>query len=54
MPGTSHFEKQSDDPEYFNYDCLQIVEVERMLNEAVAAICDKIPVCKFSLVLVPL
>lgn len=32
------------DPEYFEFDCLKVEDVERLLNESVEAICSKVAV----------
>uniref|UniRef100_A0A914XRA5 RBR-type E3 ubiquitin transferase n=1 Tax=Plectus sambesii TaxID=2011161 RepID=A0A914XRA5_9BILA len=44
--GTSYRNADADpiDPEYFEYSCLQICDVERLLNECVEALCHAIPV----------
>ena len=37
--------KKSDDPEYFDYELLQIEDVERFLNEEVEVLCSSRKVC---------
>lgn len=32
------------DPEYFEFECLHVADVDRLLNESVEAICSRIPV----------
>ena len=34
-----------EDPELFSYKCLQLCEVERLLNESVQSVSTAIPVC---------
>lgn len=37
--------KKTDDPEYFEYELLQIEDVERLMNEEVEALCSSQKVC---------
>jgi protein ariadne-2 len=39
-----HDYEKDNDPEYFEYECLQIEEVERLLNESVEDICKSLGV----------
>jgi ariadne-2 len=36
--------KKSDDPEYFEFDLLQLEDAERLLNEEVEALCSRLKV----------
>lgn len=36
--------KKSDDPEYFEYDILQVEDAERLLNEEIEALCSTLKV----------
>lgn len=36
--------KKSDDPEYFEFDSLQLEDAERLLNEEVEVLCSKLKV----------
>ena len=37
--------KKSEDPEYFEYELLQVEDVERLLNEEVEVLCSALKVC---------
>lgn len=37
--------KKSEDPEYFEYELLQVEDVERLLNEEVEVLCSELKVC---------
>lgn len=41
--------KKSEDPEYFEYELLQVEDVERLLNEEVEVLCSELKVCYFFL-----
>lgn len=36
---------KTDDPEYFEYEPLQLIDAERMMNEEIEALCMKLKVC---------
>ena len=36
----------NDDPEYFGYECLSVVQVKDLLSEHIAAVCSSIQVCR--------
>lgn len=45
--GFSPTRKELSDPEYFAYECLEIENVERVLNETVEALCERTQVSSF-------